>query len=737
MGWFDDQIRQRKLADQETFEDSFLQIAGAVMGQRLSALLSDKSQMKRDAIGEILKYFRVKPKEIPDTIKDMNEALEYAMRPYGIMRRSVHLTSGWYRDAVGPMIGTLRADGSVVALIPAGLSGYTYFDAATGRRSKVSRKTEALFDREALCFYKPFPTRVMDTGDLLHFMWGNVSAGDLALFMLSALAVTGAGMIVPYLNAFLFSEVVSSGSVRALLATGVFLICAAVGGLLFGMIRQLLLARIGTKLDTAVEAAVMARLLSLPASFFKGFGSGELANRVQCATQLVGDIANVILSTGITCLFALLYIPQIALYAPSLALPALVTTLATVSVSLLYMFFQARITKERMGLAAKQSGMSYALISGVQKIRQTGAEKRALARWGRLYAKEAELLYNPPLFLKTSGVLAKAAGLFGTLWMYAVAHRSGVSVSSYYAFTAAYGMVSGAFAAMSDIALTAARIPAVLDMLRPILEAEPEISEEKQVIEKLSGAIELNNVTFRYQSSMPPVLDNLSVKIRPNQYVAIVGTTGCGKSTLLRILLGMETPQKGAVYYDGRDITRIDLKSLRRKIGVVMQNGKLFTGNIYSNITLSAPWLTMEEAWEAADMAGMREDIEAMPMGMFTLIGEGAGGFSGGQRQRLMIARAIAPKPKILMFDEATSALDNVTQKRVSESLNKLRCTRIIIAHRLSTVKNCDRILVLDKGKIVEDGKYKDLIEKNGVFAQLVSRQMLDDATHAGKTVAY
>ena len=230
---------------------------------------------------------------------------------------------------------------------------------------------------------------------------------------------------------------------------------------------------------------------------------------------------------------------------------------------------------------------------------------------------------------------------------------------------------------------------------------------------------------------------NLSPKIRPGQYVAIVGATGCGKSTLMRLMLGFETPNKGAVYYDGRDLSTIDLKSLRKKVGVVMQDGKLFQGDIYSNIVISAPHLTLDDAWEAAELAGIADDIRRMPMGMHTVISEGSGGVSGGQRQRLMIARAIAPKPKILMFDEATSALDNLTQKKVSDSLDSLDCTRIVIAHRLSTIRHCDRIIVLDKGKIIEDGKYEELIEKDGYFAELVSRQRLDDTEYIGKTTVY
>jgi ABC-type bacteriocin/lantibiotic exporter with double-glycine peptidase domain len=287
-------------------------------------------------------------------------------------------------------------------------------------------------------------------------------------------------------------------------------------------------------------------------------------------------------------------------------------------------------------------------------------------------------------------------------------------------------MVSGAFSALVGIGLQAANIRPTLEQVKPIMEAIPEISEEKKVVTSVSGGIELNNVSFRYDESMPWVLDNLSLKIKAGQYVAIVGKTGCGKSTLLRLLLGFETAQKGAVYYDGKDINTLDLKSLRKKIGVVMQNGKLFHGDIFSNITISAPWLTLQEAWEAAELADIAEDIRAMPMGMHTIISEGSGGISGGQRQRLMIARAVAPKPKILMFDEATSALDNITQKKVSEALNGLKCTRIVIAHRLSTIRHCDRIIVLDGGKIIEDGTYDDLLAQGGFFAELVERQRIN-----------
>jgi ABC-type bacteriocin/lantibiotic exporter with double-glycine peptidase domain len=332
------------------------------------------------------------------------------------------------------------------------------------------------------------------------------------------------------------------------------------------------------------------------------------------------------------------------------------------------------------------------------------------------------------MFIKITPILSSAITAIGAIVIYYfAAAAANVSIADYMAFSVSYGMVSTAMLSLISIADTVADIKPVFEMVEPILKTVPEMSAGKQVLTKLSGTIELNNVSFKYSEDTPNIIDNLSLKIRAGQYVAIVGATGCGKSTLMRMLLGFEKPQKGAIYYDGKDLDKIDLKSLRQHIGVVMQNGKLFSGDIFSNITISAPWLSLEEAWEAAELAGIAEDIRDMPMGMHTVISEGSGGISGGQRQRLMIARAIAPKPKVLMFDEATSALDNITQKKVSEALDKFKSTRIVIAHRLSTIRQCDRILVLEKGKIIEDGNYEELIKKNGSFAQLVQRQRLDN----------
>ena len=727
MSWFDEQLRYRKEKDDENFAESIDCIANAVMGKRLSDY-AGSMELARSAIEEILKYYHCKMKtdELPPQADSLDEQLEYRMRPFGIMRRTVLLDKGWYRNSVGPMLGTLKADGSVVALIPGKVSGYSYLDVKTGKRVKLNRKTEQLFEDEAICFYKPLPLKSLSIKDLLKFTVSQLSVSDIVLYVGMMLITALLGLLSPMFTKWLFGDVLQSGNLQVLLALASFMLCFSIAQLCISVFQSLVNSRVSIKQNIAVEAAVMNRILSLPASFFKDYSAGELNQRASYVQSLCATMTSTIGTTGLTSLFSLIYIAEIFTYAPALVAPALAITLITLLLTILVAVSQIRITREKMQIASKTSGMTYSMITGIQKIKLAGAEKRMFTRWARQYAKEASLEYNPPVFLKLSGTVSLAVSLIGTMVLYYGAIKNGVSVADYYAFNAAYGMVSSAFMSFAGIAATLAGIKPVLDMSRPIMEAEPEMSDGKEIISSLHGNIEMNNISFRYDDSMPNVIDDLSLKIKAGEYVAVVGSTGCGKSTLMRLLLGFEKPQKGNIYYDRKDINRIDLKSLRRKIGVVMQDGKLFLGDIYSNIVIAAPQLTLDEAWEAAKIASIDEDIRNMPMGMHTVISEGQGGISGGQRQRLMIARAVAPKPKILMFDEATSALDNVTQKKVSEAIDSLNCTRVVIAHRLSTIRNADRIIVLDKGKIVEDGSYEELIELDGLFAELVSRQRLD-----------
>ena len=729
MGWFDEQIRERIRQDDEAFQGAMAGMADVVMGEKLARALADERVQTSDAIGEILKYYHVKARELPDTIRDLNGQLDDLLRPSGMMRRTVKLEGAWYRDAIGAMIGVRRDDGSTVALIPGGLKGYTFFDHTNGRRVPVTGESAKLLETEALCFYRPLPQKKIGLRDLAVYMIHALSTRELALLALGTLAVTLVGMLLPYITRLIYGPVIDSGRMQLFFAVFGVLICATLSKTLLETVRKLLMSCLSTRVSIQVEAASMMRLLSLPASFFRQYASGDLSERLGHMGNICRMLGESILSTGLTSAFSLVYLLPMFRYAPGVAAPAIVIILVTVAISLSTTLLQMRLSRRQMELSARESGVDYALIAGVQKIKLAGAERRAFARWASAYSESARLSYDPPALLKFSSVIATGVSLIGTIVIYYYTIKTRVPLSDYFAFSAAYGSVMGAFMALIGMAASFAQIRPMLHMVQPILQTVPEVDARRKTVTRLSGGIELNNVSFRYVDSMPPVIDDLSMKIRPGEYVAIVGRTGCGKSTLMRLLLGFETAQKGAIYYDGQDMQVLDLKSLRRSIGAVMQDGKLFQGDIFSNITISAPWLTMNDAWEAAEIAGIAEDIRRMPMGMHTLISEGSGGISGGQRQRLLIARAVAAKPRILLFDEATSALDNLTQKQVSDALDSLRCTRIVIAHRLSTIRHCDRILVLDGGKIVEEGSYDELIAAGGMFAALVERQRLDTAS--------
>ena len=726
MGWFNEQIRERQEQDQKAFTESVERIANAVLGDRNAEALEDASRGAKDAMEEILHYYKLKPRPVPDTVKDFDEQLEYCMRPYGIMRRPVTLREKWYRDGYGPLIVRMKGTGIPVAVLPYGFGGYYRIDPETGDKIRITKRNASELEYQAYVFYRPLPQRSLKMMDIINYMRKCFSMADLAVLIGISLTVGLVGLLTPRINMLLTGLIYESRRDDMLLGTAAFILAASVTGCMINISKNLMLNRMQGKVDISLEAAAMMRVLSLPAGFFRQSSSGEMNNRLSAVSQLGNQIMGKMLAVILSSLTSLLYIAQIANITPSLALPALAIVTGSTLLSTVTMLRQMQYSRRLMNAEAKLDGMTYSVINGVQKIKLAGAEKRMFARWGRMYAQSAKIQYDPALLIKVGSAFNLMVTVAGNLLLYFVAVESGITVSRYIAFSSAFGSVSAAFRALADIAMTASSIKPTLEMAEPILKAEPETSEGREILTGVNGTIELDNVSFRYDSNMPYVIDKLSLKIKAGEYVAVVGRTGCGKSTLVRLLLGFEKPEKGAIYYDGKDLNTLDLRSLRRRIGSVTQDGKLVQGEIFENIVISAPQLTLKDAWEAAEIAGIAQDIREMPMGMNTVISDGEGGISGGQKQRIMIARAIAPKPRILIFDEATSALDNLTQRKVSQALDGLHCTRIVIAHRLSTIRHCDRILLLEDGNIAESGTYDELIQAGGKFAELVERQRLE-----------
>ena len=726
MSWFDEQIHHRDLSDQEIMEDSLLHIASSVLGRGKARKLQNKQNAAKDALEEILKYYGIQSAGIPEEMTELEDQLEMYMQPHGLMWRRVELTGKWYRDSMGPILAFRKDTGHTAALLPGPLFGYYYRDPDTGITHRVGKSNASQFTEEGLCFYSSLPLKKLGVRDLLIYMKDRLDAEDFFIFFALSLSVTLLGMLLTNITRALTGFVLESKDIPLLMGTAVFMISTVFASVLITTAKSMMMSRINLKASVSMDAAMMMRIMQMPPRFFRQYSSGELSTRYKAIGQFCDMLLGNVFSTGIGAIFSMLYITQIFFYAPSLAGASLLIIVAGVVFSLLSGLIQMRVSRNLMEKSSKESGLSVALISGIQKIRLAGAEKRAFAKWGHSYAEVAALSYNPPMLTRVGAAVSIAINLAGTIVLFFLAVKNKVTPSEYISFNSAYGAVSASFGALTGAALSFAGIRPVLEVARPILETEPEASENRAPVTKLNGNIELSGVYFRYGPGMPWVINGLDLKINEGDYVAIVGTTGCGKSTLVRLLLGFEKPDKGAIYYDGKDISNLDLHSLRRKIGTVTQDGKLFQGDIFSNIAISAPHMKLEDAWKAAELAGLADDIRAMPMGMQTQISDGQGGISGGQKQRLMIARAVAGKPRILILDEATSALDNRTQQQVAEALDRLGCTRIVIAHRLSTIKNCSRILVLNQGQIQEQGTYDELIAKNGFFAELVKRQRAD-----------
>ena len=725
MSLLDKQIKERMLRDDELYRSALAQIAEAVEGAGNKGTDADRL---REELNGVARYYRAEKelRELPGaaSLRELAEALE----PCGIAHRSVTLTKAWYRDADEPILGTV--DGIPVVFMPGVLGRYRFTDPRTGKKTAVGRQNEARLGQEGVCFYREFPDKPMGLYDLVRFCLRTLHWQDLLLLFIVMAVATAMGVTLPYLNALLFDRVIPEGDLALFYGVAGILLAFALGMALLEVLKKVLFARIRTRIGLAVESAAMLRVLSLPADMTQGYSTGELTNILSYFGLLCNELFLSALTSGLTLVFSLVYLIQIRSLTPQFSFPAQCIVLAVLVHIIVCMLLQNRVDREILPLLQKERGMEYALLDGIQKIKLNGSEKRMFARWADVYAQRAALEYRPALYLRLAVPIGLGLLLAGYIWIYAAAFRSGTTSAEFFAFSVSYGALSAALKEALNAMLTVVEIVPVYGLLRSVLETPPESAESRTKIRTLSGKIELNNVSFRYQPDSPDILKDLSFRVEPGEFVAIVGVSGCGKSTLLKLLLKFCTPQKGSIAYDGMDLRSIDQISLRRNIGTVLQNGSLFMGDIFSNIAISAPTLTMDEAWEAAEMAGLAEDIRAMPMGMHTMVGN-QNVFSGGQIQRLMIARALAGKPKILLFDEATSALDNVTQKQVSDAIATLHCTRIVIAHRLSTIRSCDRILVLDRGRIAEEGSYDELMAKQGLFAQLARRQIIEEGENA------
>jgi ATP-binding cassette subfamily C protein len=647
-----------------------------------------------------------------------------------VRARRVILREDWWRRDNGPLVGfrTLEGDPKSkepVALIPTSARSYELVDPVARTRTRVDASVAETLSGDGFMFYPPLPERPVRWSDLLAMALRD-RRDDFGTILLMGLCGGLLALLVPILTGQVFGNVIPGADRGQLAQIAMALIVAALASAAFQVTRSIAVLRLGGKVDGAVQSAVWDRLLSLPVSFFRRYTVGDLASRSMGIDAIRDMLTGNVLTSLLAAVFSVFSFALLFYYSWKLALLGTVLVAVLAGVTALLTWLQLRHQRALLAAQGKMSSLVFGLIHGISKLRVAGAEARAYARWAEGFAAQRrrtlaaqrvanlQTSFNPVYALATSMAIFAVAGF---------SSESNLSLGEFLAFNAAFGQFLASVLSMIGVLSSVLTLVPIYERLSPILETLPEVDESKAEPGELAGEIEFSHVSFRYQEDGPLILDDVSFRAKPGEFIALVGPSGAGKSTCLRLILGFEKPSSGSIYYDGQDVASLAVRSVRRQIGVVLQTGRPMAGSIVSNI-LGSSNLGIDAAWEAARLAGLEDDIKAMPMGMHTVISEGAETFSGGQKQRMLIARALVNRPRIILFDEATSALDNRTQEIVSRSLERLKSTRVVIAHRLSTIQNADRIYVMEGGRVVEEGSYDELIRRGGTFARLAERQI-------------
>jgi ATP-binding cassette subfamily C protein len=649
-------------------------------------------------------------------------------RASGIRARRTVFEAGWWKQDVGPVLGWVTDEDEnkrPVAVLPRRVSGYDIVDPLDGTRTRVTEETARLLDEDGYMLYRSLPSRALSGRDVLRFLLAPIK-GDLLRLGLFALAAAGLSLLTPIVTKKIFNDVVPNLQRSSLVWLTMLLVVFASSSFLFGLAQQLAFLRIQGRASTDVQAALWDRVLDLPLPFFRQYAAASLAMRVMGVEQIRLLATSAVITAIVAIPVGVANLALAFVLSFRLALFGLIAIAVVTGVMALLIRYQVPRQRRVQDATNDLFGISLQLVDAVGKLRVADAERRGFAEWGTRFAALKRNFYDAQVGFAAATAFVVATPAIGALLLIAGAttlKNGDLSGATFLAFNTAFIQALTAITGLTTVATFVAQAVPLWENTKPILVSERETDVVKADPGELRGAIEMSHVSFRYAEDGPLILDDVSFTAEPGEFVAFVGPSGAGKSSVMRILLGFEEPELGTVRFDGKDIESLDPRALRRQMGVVVQTARLMAGDIFTNIVGARP-LSVEDAWEAAETAGVKADIEALPMGMHTFVSEGAGTFSGGQKQRLLIARAVVGRPRILLFDEATSALDNKTQAHVSEAIEHLRATRIVIAHRLSTVRSADKIVVLEAGKIVQQGRYDDLIEVEGPFRRLAMRQL-------------
>jgi NHLM bacteriocin system ABC transporter ATP-binding protein len=763
-------FQARQALNQQVTQDTIRNLAAVLQPQQDSYLMANTPLLiAAGAVGKALGV-TIEPPMQSEDVQRLREPLEAIARASRLRLRQVLLRDRWWQKDGGPILAYTSQARHPVALLPLSSGRYELFDpiaaglaesdarfnlassnggavngsssgsgsgsssgALTNRagRTLVNADVANSLEPVAFIFYRPLPDGVLKAWQLLQFAFHGRGRDAIAI-LVTGIAATLLGMLVPQATAVLIDQAIPHSNAGLITQIGLGLLAAAFGGSVFQLAQAIASMRIETISDATLQAAVWDRLLKLRTSFFRQYSTGDLNSRVSAVSAIRRKLSGTVLQSIFAGFFALLNLGLLFYYSTSLAVLALLVAIVIMSVTTASGAVLIRKHRPLMELEGKLFGTMVQLINGVPKLRIAAVEERAFAHWGEKYTRQLQLLLSTQQLEDAVAVFNSAMPTVTTIALFWLTSTlispdpragTGLSAGTFLAFNVAYGTFIAGATSLSNTLIDVLDVIPLWQRAQPILQAEPEIDCDKADPGRLLGDVRLEYVTFRYRDDGPLILEDVSIEAKPGDFIALVGPSGSGKSTVLRLLLGFETPLSGTIYYDGQDLAGLDVSAVRRQLGVVLQNGRINAGTIFENIS-SGALISLDDAWVAAEAAGFGDDLRSFPMQLHTLISEGGTNLSGGQRQRLIIARALALKPRILLLDEATSALDNRTQAIVSESLERLKVTRIVIAHRLSTIRNADCIYVLEAGRVVQQGTFEELAAAEGLFARLIARQL-------------
>lgn len=662
-----------------------------------------------------------------DSLESIEQKVESISEYSEIKSREIILKPDWWRHDASTVLATVKETNKPVALLHKTATTYDCFDPEDQSVKLVDADFAKSLNEKAYVFYRSLPNGKLSLFDLAKFIWP-VIRRDVFFLMMMVILISLLNLVIPLVTASLINTVIPSADKSQLYQLAIALLATSFGVAIFGFAKNFSILRMSGKYEAVINPAFWSRLLKMPVFFFSKYAVGDLLSRVNEVREIEYDLFNLILEKVFSAFFGLFSFGLLFVFSVKLALVSLVLILFAMLVVFALTFLMLRTQTSLKLYSGKMQGLLNRLVVGVAKIRMAGAESNMFARWSKLFLKLSKINFVVQTYENALTLFTSIYGLLSAIVIYAAIGFSfgGMSLSAgnFMAFYAAYGAFTAAMLSLVGVYKDVIKLVTSYQRVQPIFEALPESSERQIDPGYLKGAIEVEHLSFSYDQEGPVILNDLSFAIQENEFVAIVGPSGSGKSTLMRLLLRFEQPAEGVIYYDDKDLSELNIHLLRRQMGVVLQNSKLLPSDLFHNIVGSALY-HVDDAWRAAEQVGLADDIKTMPMGMYTMVGENGGSLSGGQRQRVLIARAMLGAPRIVFLDEATSALDNKTQDMVTKSLEKLHATKVVIAHRLSTIIKADKIMVIDEGRLVEQGTYEELMATSGLFSELARRQLL------------